>query len=322
MMSQFRNFLWGIVMAFGELLPGVGMQTVAIIVGLYDDLIAFLYEGTEFLGAVGQYILGKIKKGEVFLLFKNVRWKFGLPLFGGLAITILALSRVVGPLFDHYPSQVAAISFGIVLASIMIPLREITTRTWKEFVVFLLTVFAFFIVFSQGFPRSSENPSAIIFFGGGLLASAAGFFPGISISLALLIMGLYQPLFSSLEAITSRAPTMYDFGVVVFFLVGLAIGMLACVRILTVAIAKHKSLFLAFIVGLIVASLKVVWPFRTVAIGGISHPLWPWEVQLPVFTEQLLYITIAFILVSLLRKAAENKGTLATSFGGKKRMMA
>lgn len=321
MLSYFRNFIWGIIMAFGELLPGVGMQTVAIIVGLYDDLIGFLYGGTEFLRTLYEFVIGKVKKGDLFLMFKAIKWSFGLPMFAGLALTIVALSHTVSAVFESYPTQVAAVSFGIVIASAMIPYREITEKTWKELLVFLASFVAFFALFSLTLNKEGGDPSVLTFFGGGLLASVAGFFPGISISLALLLMGLYRPLFATIESITSKDPTLYSFSALLLFLTGLAIGMLICVRVLTILIQKYKSLFLAFIVGLILASLKVVWPFRTSVVEGVSNPILPWEVPLPVFTQQLIFITIAFISVSMLRKLAENKGTLASSFGKAERIV-
>lgn len=316
MLTYFRNLIWGVLFAFGELLPGVGMQTVAIIAGLYDDMINFMYEGTEFLKAIALFIFGKVKKEEIVKAFKAINWAFGLPVFVGIALTIVALSRIVGSLFDSFPTQVAAISFGIVLASVAIPYKEITEKTWKEGLLFLASFAAFYGLFSIRAVDFNTDPSLWIFFGGGLIASLAGFFPGISISFALLLMGLYKPLLNSVDQLSSRNADLNSFITVLFFMVGLAIGMLFCVRMLALLIQKYKSLFLSFIVGLILASLRALWPFVAV---GTDELVLPWQVPLPQFTQQLIFITIAFVLVSLVRKLAENKGTLASSFGPKER---
>lgn len=315
MIEILRNAFWGIFMALGELLPGVGMQTVAIIAGLYDDLINFLFQGTEFLKTLALFIVAKAKKDELYASFIAIPWKFGIPVFIALAATIVVFSRVVGTLFDMYPNQIAAISFGIVLASVAIPFREMTEKRWQEFLLFAASFAAFFGLFSIQTTELGDSPAIWLFFGGGLLASIAGFFPGISISFALLLMGLYRPLYLSIEHITSRNADLYSFLAVVLFLVGLGIGMLVCVRLLAVLIEKYKSLFLAFIMGLILASLRAIWPF--LATDGTLLP--PWQVPLPQFTQQIIAITVAFVLVSVLRKLAENKGTLASSFGRKER---
>lgn len=318
MITWIQNFFWGIFFALGELIPGVGLQTVAIIAGLYDDMIGFLYQGTEFLRTIGLFILGKAQKNDIYLSFIAIKWSFGLPIFVGLVLTIVALSHTVSSLFESYPTQISAISFGIVLACVFIPYKEMTDKTWKEWLVLLASFAAFFGLFSIQVTKTTADPSLLTFFGGGLLASVAGFFPGISISLALLMMGLYNPLLMSVDAMTSGRTTLYAFLAVLLFIIGLVIGMIVFVRVLSLVIDKYKSLFLAFIIGLIVASLRAIWPFT--ANGG-TDILLPWEVSLPQFTQQLIFIILAFISVTIARKLAENKGTLASSFGPKERMV-
>ncbi len=315
MITYLKNFTWGIIMALGELLPGVGMQTVAIVGGIYNEMIKFFYDGTEFLKTIGLFILGKAKKDEIAVSFKSMHWGFGLPIFIGLAITIVGLSHTVSGLFETYPSQVAAISFGIVLASVVIPYKEMDNKTWKEFLLFLATFAAFYGLFSIKAGEAATEPGLLLFLGGGLLASFAGFFPGISISFALLIMGLYAPLLASVDHITSRNADLYSFLSLLLFFVGLGIGMLVCVRLLELFMNKYKSLLLAFIVGLILASLRAIWPFAN-ASGDL---VMPWQLSLPLFTQQIIFITIAFVLVSLIRKIAEDKGTISSSFGQKER---
>lgn len=314
MVLLIQNFFWGILMAIGELFPGVGMQTVAIIAGLYDDMITFLYEGTEFLKTLSFFIVGKAKKEDIGTAFKAINWKFGIPIGIGLVITIVALSHTVSTVFETYPTQVAAIAFGIVLASVAIPYKEMDTKTWKEGLLFIASFAAFYGLFTLHATEMMQEPSIWLFLGGGLLASFAAFFPGISISFALLIMGLYKPLLSSVDALSSGNATLYAFSTLLLFFIGLAAGMLICVRLLALFINKYKSLFLAFIVGLILASLRAIWPFM---VNG--EVVFPWEVSLPVFTQQLAFVTIAFVLVSFARKLAEDKGTLASSFGPKER---
>lgn len=315
MLTLIQNFIWGVAMAFGELLPGVGMQTVAIIAGIYDDMITFLYEGTEFLKTVGLVIIGKAKKQEVLPAFKAINWKFGIPLGIGVVITIVILAHAVSALFDSYPTQVAAISFGIVLASVVIPYKEMGNKTWKEALLFLISFITFYGLFTLQTTETTTEPSIFLFLGGGLLASVAAFFPGISISFALLIMGLYKPLLNSIETLTSGSANTYALLVLFLFLAGLGIGLLVCVRLLAFFMNKHKSMFLAFIVGLILASLRAIWPF-----AENSTVVLPWQLSLPQLTQQLIFITIAFVSVSMIRKLAENKGTLASSFGPKEKV--
>jgi len=317
MFKALRNLLFGGIMAIGELVPGVGMQTVAIIMGVYDELINFLFQGTEFLKILGIFLLGKSSKEKLFQSFKDIPWIFGIPVFGGILLTILLLAKSTTAIFETYPSEVTTVAFGIVLASVMIPFSEMKPKRWQEYLIILLSFLMLFGIFGATdiTAVSSENPAVLTFFIAGLLASLAGFFPGISITLALLLLGLYEPLFRNIETFTSGNITMASFLSVTMFLVGLGIGLLVCVRLLSVLIERFKSYFLAIIVGLILASLRATWPFIKNDI-----PVAPWAVPIPDFTKQLVIITISVVFVTILRKLAEGKGEISSSFGDRKRV--
>ncbi|MCC7303797.1 DUF368 domain-containing protein [bacterium] len=316
MMTLLKNLFWGIFMAIGEVFPGVGMQTVAIIIGIYDDMISFLYEGTEFLKTLGIFIFGKAKKEEIITSFKAISWSFGIPLGTGLVITILIVSHTVSSLFETYPDQISAIAFGIVLASVLIPYKEISKKTWRELLIFVISFVIFYGLFTIRITEHvTAEPTLWTFFGGGLLASIAGFFPGISISFALLLMGLYQPLLTTIGNMTSRGADLHSFLALFLFLAGLGSGLLICVRLLAFLMRRYKTLFLAFIIGLILGSLRAIWPFT-----AHGEEVFPWQVTLPVFTQQASYVIGAFIIVYLARSLAERKGSVTSSFGFKEKI--
>ncbi len=316
MITLISNFLWGILMAFGELIPGIGMQTVAIIVGIYDEIITFLFKGTEFLRVLLEFIIGKKTKQELSQSFFEIPWKLGIPLVIGVGVTIAVLSRTVTTILEQYPHQFAAVAFGIVLACVAIPFKEMTSRTWKEYGLLIFTFLAFFYLFGltqQSTGATTSEPALSSFFIGGAVSSFAGFFPGISISFALLVMNLYGPLMKQIDLLTHGAGTLYGFGAIIVFLIGLGIGSIICVRALQFLIERYKSFFLAFIIGLILASLRTVWPF----MNNSGTYVLPWELTLSAFTQQLFLIVGAFIAVSFLRLLASQKETSITSSFGK-----
>jgi putative membrane protein len=315
MKSLLSNFFWGLLMGIGELVPGVGMQTVAIIIGIYDELIAFLYQGTEFLKTLLLFFFAKASKEELKQSFLNIPWKLGLPIAIGVGTLIVAASHTISGFFESYPNQIAAAAFGIILASVFIPFKEMTSRGVKEIIVMIASFAGFFLLFGQAsLTTTGTEPSTTMFLVGGLLASFAGFFPGISISFALLVMGLYEPLLALVGQLTSGTVTLYAISSIILFFIGLVAGLLICVRLLAFFIERHKSLFLAFIVGLIAASLRTVWPFISE-----GHQVAPWDLHLSAVTQQIIILSVSFMVITFLRLLVAKKSELAASFGQQKR---
>ena len=316
MLTYLRNFFLGIILACGGLIPGVGLQTTAIIVGLYDELLNFFFQISEFFKTFGQYIMGKASKVDINTAFTSIDGKLGLPIILGTALTLLAFTQFIGGLFDRFPTQISAISFGIVLACILVPYKELSQRTWREFVLFLATFVAFLTLFSISPIEGTIEPSLLLFLVGGFLASFACLLPGISVSTVFSYLGIGAAMTSVFAIIIAGTPTLFAFLALLLFLIGFLVGITISIRLVTYLIKRYKSLFLAFLIGLMAASLRLLWPF---VLTSTAEKILPWQESLPQFTQQLILITIAFVLVSIVRKFAENIGTLASSFGPKER---
>jgi putative membrane protein len=77
--------------------------------------------------------------------------------------------------------------------------------------------------------------------------------PGISGSFLLVLMGMYAPV---LGAVTSR-----DFASLGVFLIGAVIGLGLFSQILYKALTTHHDAVLAALIGLMVGSMRVLWPW-------------------------------------------------------------
>jgi len=94
----------------------------------------------------------------------------------------------------------------------------------------------------------------------GALAISAMILPGISGSFILLIMGGY---FDVLRAIAVR-----DIPVLGSFALGCGIGLILFSRLLELLLQKWHNGTMAFLVGLVLGSLWVIWPFKTTVQVG------------------------------------------------------
>lgn len=120
---------------------------------------------------------------------------------------------------------------------------------------------------SQPAPLSGgRDPSLVYVFVGGALAVSAMVLPGISGSFVLLLLGLYQFVLHS-PALALRGD-LHAAAVVATMLAAMAFGLLTFTRVLKALLARWREATLAVLVGLMVGSLRKLWPFVEQRDGG------------------------------------------------------
>src|SRR6185369_1088257 len=101
--SLARYIINGFIMGLGELLPGVGTQTVAILLGIYDECMSAGYSFADFGGIVTLFIIGRAPFAKVKTAFWHVPWKFFITLGVMSVLTFLILSGILNDIFVTYP---------------------------------------------------------------------------------------------------------------------------------------------------------------------------------------------------------------------------
>ena len=101
--------------------------------------------------------------------------------------------------------------------------------------------------------RDSENPSLIAVFFAAAIAVCALILPGISGSLILLTMGLYQPI---IGAVSDR-----DLGTIAVFALGALCGLAAFIKLLNFLLDHHRAPTLMAMAGFMLGSLRALWPW-------------------------------------------------------------
>lgn len=123
---------------------------------------------------------------------------------------------------------------------------------------------------------NGRDPALGYVFLGGVLAISAMALPGVSGAFVLLLLGLYHFMSVTLwTAISYRDPGA--FVVVGIFVASLAIGLLSVVRILKHLFARWRDGTLAVLVGLMLGSLRKLWPFTEYSAEGrevLTLPDW------------------------------------------------
>jgi len=137
----FSLFGKGLAMGASDLIPGVSGGTMALILGVYEELIAALraFGRESFWQALSQ---GRLRAASAV-----INGALLLPLLLGIATAILALSRVLGWLLEHHHLEVYGFFFGLIFASVFMVGRKV--RSWQAATItsfFLSAVLAYLVV--------------------------------------------------------------------------------------------------------------------------------------------------------------------------------
>lgn len=247
MRNTLAQFLRGFVMGSADVVPGVSGGTVALVFGIYERLIANVRGGA---GALGSLVRGRFLTTVARLL--HIEWTWLLPLLAGIFAAIIVLAHSIEVLLEEQPVRMAALFFGLIVGSVVLAWRLVDERDSTRVLVAAVTaVAAFFVLGLQSGPV--DDPTWWMFLAAGAVAVCAMILPGVSGSFLLLMLGMYD---SVLGLVTDR-----DVALLLVFVVGCVLGLALFSTGLHWALAKHNDTVLAAMVGLMIGSLRVLWPW-------------------------------------------------------------
>lgn len=254
------HFFRGLLMGSADIVPGISGGTVALVTGIYGRLVTAL---SHFdLTAV------QLVSQRRFLdAAARIDLRFLIVLGTGIATAILSLSSIITYLLLEQRQHTFAAFFGMILGSTLL-VAKLVPR-WTLFRILSLvagTIAAFIFV---GLPQLQNPPqfSPLYLFFCGLFAICAMILPGVSGSFLLLILGAYVQALALLHAIKGILKgvmiTSNEFVCLVAFCLGMATGLLSFSRLLRWLLARHEAVTLAILTGLMLGSLRRLWPFQT-----------------------------------------------------------
>lgn len=255
---MFREIPWsilrGYLMGAADIVPGVSGGTIALVLGIYERLIASVRAGSS---ALGSFVRLDFSGGAAWL--RKVDWGFILPLGAGIGLAIISLSHLLETLLRDHAVLMASLFLGLVAGSVLIVWRLLTVRDLRRIVIILAVTAVVFVLLGLREDTSSEsaaqitNPETWAYFLSGAIAICAMILPGISGSFILVMLGMYGPV---LSAVTSR-----DVVSLAVFGVGAIIGLALFSQVLHRALRDHYNSVMAALIGLMLGSLRVLWPW-------------------------------------------------------------
>jgi putative membrane protein len=279
-----RLLFTGVTMGLADLIPGVSGGTIAFLFGIYDEL---LYTIKLMTGQVPRLIL----KGKFRAAFNLIPFGFVLPLGLGILLAIFGLVQIVSYLLENQPLLVWSLFFGLVLGSAYVVSKRVTKWTLSRVGLLLLGFGLTFVI--VGLPAVGGSDSPLAVFTTGAVAITAMILPGISGSLIMVLLGQYEII---IDAVADR-----NLLLLAFFAAGAIIGLGLFVRLLTWLLKHYHLAVIAFLIGVMVGSLRRIWPWQ------IDGPNGTFVNSLPVLELSLVWAVVLMVtgfgLVFMLEKA-------------------
>ena len=286
-------------MGIANVIPGVSGGTIALITGIYEDLI-------NSLKSFDKKALNLIISIDIKGFIKHTNLYFLLAIFGGSIVSVFSIASLFKYLFIHYPILIWAFFFGLIIASIYFVGKRITE--WNTSTIFSLTLGAIIAISLSFITPASENDNLFFVFICGIIGISGMMLPGLSGSFILILMGNY-------ELLMVTAVTELNIILLSIFFIGSAFGLISFSHILSWVFKNYKNQTLALLTGFILGSLSVIWPWKEVAesiiIKGKEKIItynWYFPNELDTETILAIFLILAGILsVYSLENFAEQK---------------
>ncbi len=249
-MKYLVNGFRGFCMALADSVPGVSGGTIAFVLGFYD----------KFIKSLNDIIFGNKKERKEaigFLIKLGIGWVIGM---------ILA-TLILTSLFESHIYAVSSVFLGFIAFSIPFIIKEekkCLKGSYKNIIFSIIGILIVFLItyFNPVSGGSGVNIGSlslglgIYIFVVAMIAISAMVLPGISGSTLLLIFGLYIPIMNAIKEFLhfnfKYVPALFIFGF------GVISGIILIIRLIKMALEKHRSKTVYLIIGLMIGSLYAI----------------------------------------------------------------
>lgn len=282
-----KTFIQGIVVGFA-LISGMGGGTVAILMGIYDDLIIAIADFT------------KHPKASLQLL---------IPLLIGAFVGIGALIVPINLALRYFPFPATSLFVGLTIGGFRSLKKEVQGHANTLNIVFAIIgivfaasfgVFSFFA--TGGVDLSLMSPlQFLLLFVVGFAASAALVAPGISGTLFLISIGYMEEITRVIKEILSFQNWGNNLLVAASLGLGIAVGFVVISKIMRFFLAKYKMPTYFVILGFIVGSIFACY------FNGDIKSAYPADFELGTLIASIVTLAIGIITSYYLLQLVEKK---------------
>lgn len=238
-MNYLKNFIKGVATGVATLVPGVSGGTMAIILGIYDNLIHAVSTFFE-----------NWKKNLTYLMVVGL----------GGALGFLLFSRLLENAIKNYPYVMQFLFMGVIIGGLPVLYRKSEASGKGSLKDYIFVVLGFVIVLLLSAEPSEMNDMAtnrgllsmVLLFIAGIIFAIALVLPGISGSFMLLVLGLYPTFLNAVN--TLNIPFLIPLGL------GVVAGTFGSAKVIEKLLQKYPGKSYKMILGFVVGSLVQVFP--------------------------------------------------------------
>ena len=295
----------GFAMGASNMVPGVSGGTMALILGIYEELIDSI-RGVVNPEAIKLLLRFKVKQALALL-----PWKFLLSVAVGMLAAVLTLAHFLDWMLREHAVLLWSFFFGLVAASILTVGKRIQKWGAKPIVGAAIGAITLFVIVGL-VPLETPNAPWFLFLSGAV-AICTMVLPGISGAFILVLLGKYQ---FALSAVTNR-----DYLTLVLIAAGAAVGIVTFTQVLSRLLKRYPDTTVGVLAGMMLGSLRKIWPWKeTLSLVANSQgemvPLkqvnvlpaaWTLETTLALVLAMLGF-AIVFVLTSLASRRGRREG--------------
>ena len=242
MNEKIKLTLKGFLIGITETMPGVSGGTMALILGIYKQLISTI---SNFDLQAMEYLV-KLEKNK---FLQKINFSFILPLILGMVLGVYLFSFVILFLLENYPHILQACFSGLMLGSLVFGAIKPKSRDNNFFIGFLLSLAIIFLYGTSSIELN--NPSYLYIFFTGFIAVCALILPGISGSFILLLLGTYSLIIKAVNDLNML--------ILSTFILGCVVGLITFVRVVRSMYEKNENALIGFFSGLVLLSIPLLW---------------------------------------------------------------
>jgi len=258
----------GLAMGAANKVPGVSGGVVAFVAGFYEEFIFSLQR-------INKTALLLLINGRYKSFFQYVNGSFLSLLFFGMIVSYFSVSKILDYLITHFELYVWSLFFGMILGSIYYIYKDFKAWSRRTLIALILgTLVGLGISF---LPPAKENDHLLFVFFCGMISVCGMTLPGFSGSFLLILLGNYvlllvdavNALYDSIRDLLTgnfefiqNASRLRMLKVLAVFTLGSFVGLVSFSHLLNYILKHYKNTTLATIIGFIIGSLGVVWPWK------------------------------------------------------------
>ena len=258
----------GLAMGAANKVPGVSGGVVAFVAGFYEE---FIYS----LQRVNKKALKLLLGGRFKSFYRYINGKFLFLLFLGMIISYFSVSKLLDYLIVHYELYVWSTFFGMIIGSIYYISKDF--KDWNPKTIGALIIGIIVGISISFLDPAKENDNLFFVFLCGIISVSGMTLPGFSGSFILILLGNYVLLLvDSVNALYDTIADVFSgnfeflkdlarvrmLKVLSVFTLGSVTGLVTFSHVLNYILKHYKSITMATIIGFIIGSLGVVWPWK------------------------------------------------------------